>query len=387
MSSSKQWAALLKARFVRKNKPVVYYARSSIWPSVRCKLNYVFEASVWCFGNGKNTNCWLDCWLSKPLVEVLDLPGNIHALLKATVSDFISNSSWHIPLEFSNQFLSIAAEMLQVHIPLDSDNCSDSLVWKASSDGILSFKEAYNHLKPIVHPIHWGKSIWSSSIPPSRSFVVWRLLHKEFPTDEQLHCRGCTLVSICSLCGRATESFDHLFFHCSFASRLWTWLGDILQTSIDQSSMLVVLSVCNKQWSSQAKDAVLSAIVHIIWFIWYSRNQLRFQNIFVPFERVNTMIKVAVTLSGNMTKGSCKNSMAEFKILKFFNISLHAPSAPNISQVIWYKPPWSWFKCNTDGASRGNPGLAAIGGIFRDSSGAFVGCFSHILGVSTSFRA
>lgn len=45
------------------------------------------------------------------------------------------------------------------------------------------------------------------------------------------------------------------------------------------------------------------------------------------------------------------------------------------------------MKANTDGLSKGNPGLAAAGGLFRDYSGACYGCFAAPLGFQTSFYA
>jgi hypothetical protein len=46
-----------------------------------------------------------------------------------------------------------------------------------------------------------------------------------------------------------------------------------------------------------------------------------------------------------------------------------------------------WIKCNTDGAAQGCPGLAACGGIFRDSSTATLGCFARNLEVTYAFHA
>lgn len=38
-------------------------------------------------------------------------------------------------------------------------------------------------------------------------------------------------------------------------------------------------------------------------------------------------------------------------------------------QIGWRVPSAGWYKLNMDGASRGNPGLAAAGGALRDSNG------------------
>lgn len=45
-----------------------------------------------------------------------------------------------------------------------------------------------------------------------------------------------------------------------------------------------------------------------------------------------------------------------------------------------------WVKSNSDEASCGNPGLAAYGGLFPDSSGVIMGCFSGYVGITTSFE-
>jgi len=46
--------------------------------------------------------------------------------------------------------------------------------------------------------------------------------------------------------------------------------------------------------------------------------------------------------------------------------------------IVWSPPRVGWFKLNTDGASRGNPGLAAAGGVVRDGDGNWCYGFSNI---------
>lgn len=45
-----------------------------------------------------------------------------------------------------------------------------------------------------------------------------------------------------------------------------------------------------------------------------------------------------------------------------------------------------WIKFNTDGATRGNPGISTCGGISRDVLGTFLGTLSTKIGVFTSFQ-
>jgi ribonuclease HI len=47
----------------------------------------------------------------------------------------------------------------------------------------------------------------------------------------------------------------------------------------------------------------------------------------------------------------------------------------------------SWIKCNIDGASSGNPGIASCGGVFRNSDSEFISAFAEPLGVGSSYFA
>ncbi|KAK4402957.1 putative ribonuclease H protein [Sesamum angolense] len=61
------------------------------------------------------------------------------------------------------------------------------------------------------------------------------------------------------------------------------------------------------------------------------------------------------------------------------------PRAPSI--VRWRAPSPSWFKLNTDGSSHGNPGLAGVVGIIRDSAGHVHLAYQIALGTGTSVLA
>lgn len=120
LTSKSDWASLLKARFLKNNKPIVYYAKSTIWSSVRNHISSVIDNSSWCNGNGKSINFWHDNWLSNPVSELLDLPMSVHPFVKATISYFISNGTWRISNSFFVSYPDIENLMLQVDIPTKS---------------------------------------------------------------------------------------------------------------------------------------------------------------------------------------------------------------------------------------------------------------------------
>jgi len=97
------------------------------------------------------------------------------------------------------------------------------------------------------------------------------------------------------------------------------------------------------------------------------------------------MIISNTSLSGNQTKKVSNNSIRDFTILKTFNVNIHNPGESQIKEIICQPPFPSWFKCNTDGASKGNPGISGCGGIFRDHAAEAILCFAEPHGFTNSY--
>lgn len=62
-------------------------------------------------------------------------------------------------------------------------------------------------------------------------------------------------------------------------------------------------------------------------------------------------------------------------------------TAPKVSPVVWHPPLSGWVKVNTDGMSKGNPGISASAGVFRDSWNNFCGAFVMPLAIRNWFFA
>jgi ribonuclease HI len=97
------------------------------------------------------------------------------------------------------------------------------------------------------------------------------------------------------------------------------------------------------------------------------------------------MIIVNTAMSGIHTSKLSSNSIKNFQLLKHFRVSIHHPKTTFLKEVYWHPPLINWLKCNIDGASCGNPGNAACGGIFRNHEAEFVYGFAEPLGDTTAY--
>ncbi len=68
------------------------------------------------------------------------------------------------------------------------------------------------------------------------------------------------------------------------------------------------------------------------------------------------------------------------------NSSENLRSSREIS-ISWQAPATGWISLNTDGAHRRSSGCSACGGVFRDTSGGWLGGFSMKLERCTAYRA
>lgn len=57
------------------------------------------------------------------------------------------------------------------------------------------------------------------------------------------------------------------------------------------------------------------------------------------------------------------------------------------ADIRWNPPSFNYWKLNTDGSAKGNPGIAGAEGIFRDSDGNRVKGYQHNLGQTTAVIA
>jgi ribonuclease HI len=385
LNSKASWAMLLKDRVFKKGRVIRHHIFSTIWSSIKDDMHVVLDNSAWLVGKGDNINFWTDCWCGSPLVEQLGIPPQTWHLLSSKVSDFIMHGNWFIPTQLSYMFPTLHSIVSHVSIPMEETH--DKLIWKHTDDGDLSLKQSYDFILPHIQELHWAKLVWNVDIPPSRSLLAWRLMHGKLPTDENLLTRGCALPSMCNFCCKHVETSFHIFFECQFAVKLWSWFAGCLNTTLQFTSMEDMWKLCDLHWSPQSKITLAAMIVNLLHTIWVMRNNARYHDVLPNWRTAISMIMVSTALSGNHTNKVSSNSIKDFQFLKQFRISIHHPKATTLKEVFWHPPLTNWLKCNTDGASCGNPVNAACGGIFRNSHADFVYGFAEPLGESTAYIA
>lgn len=153
------------------------------------------------------------------------------------------------------------------------------------------------------------------------------------------------------------------------------------------SSLLTIFEVGSRGWSPQAKLTVYAAIVNLINAILFTRNNSRFNSMRPTINSAVALITTNILLSSNLTKAVTGPSISDFVVLKAFKSDIHHPKAPRIIEVFWHPPILNWTKCNTYGASVGNPRQAAWAGIFRNRTGKSKGYFTLNLGNANALYA
>ena len=71
---------------------------------------------------------------------------------------------------------------------------------------------------------------------------------------------------MCTFCGKHEESFQHLFFECSNALHIWSWVRQIFLTP-QLSNKEDLLSFIKSDGSSLVKLLKLVVVTYSIWII------------------------------------------------------------------------------------------------------------------------
>lgn len=131
-------------------------------------------------------------------------------------------------------------------------------------------------LDPLANPF------WNYFIHPSLACFSWRLLHRKTPTDIWAKSKGIKLASICPIRLSSEESDLHLFFSCSLAYAIWSWL-----LSTTAGTIWSVLSLGREGFG---RKCAVTVFFHAISFLWLFRNDSKYNGKKTSFSRAKTIL-------------------------------------------------------------------------------------------------
>eukprot|EP00253_Pinus_taeda_P022541 PITA_22541 len=263
-------------------------------------------------------------------------------------------------------------------------NGRDILQWGNSMKGTFTTKEAYfltseksgNEENPDWR-IVWERNWW-----PKVSIFIWLASKNKILTWDRIQKKGFIGPSRCCLCNSEGETRNHLLINCPFAKTLWINTKrsfgkpenaprEFNEVVFQWNKEVFQCKVVRRAWD------LISGF--ILWMIWKERNRKIFQNAAMEPEVIwGKEIKLLreTILVDKWVGEDWKANPVEEEILNRLNLKFEMvfhKQNPNHemrskSPDKFCYPKENFIKLNFDGASKGNPGEAGFGGIFRDSS-------------------
>lgn len=179
------------------------------------------------------------------------------------------------------------------------------MVWVGHKSGIFSVKSACALVVNLVAGDNSfpQKKIWSMKWPMKHGFFLWQAVLNRLPTLTNLQKRGSAFINpngspianSCIFCGTRAEDNDHLFLHCSFASRIWSFFQNGARRVVltPHQSVLDVISNWNTAGLTPLGKEIWKRIpTSIMWNLWIERNKRTFNGQSLQFSSIIATIKI-----------------------------------------------------------------------------------------------
>lgn len=388
---------------------------SPIWNHAQGNRSIIQNHCFWEIRNGTQALFWEDAWQQTPKLESPILTPLLHAHQSEghnrvnhywnPVSEDPDWREWKIfdPDQYGipQQIIHDLNQQLQKRkIRIAAEN--DKLRWGPKGNGEFTLKEARSIIEQVEHPdiIPWADKVWDNLLWPKIRTFLWLMMQKRTLTWENLRKKGFQGPSKCHMCQQEEETMNHLFNSCDWASQLWLWLEAILEDT-DRNRESIQESIINWRKNFSQMGSVNSiwkcSPGFVTWTIWKERNRRIFTQETRSIEHAKDSILINIK---QLVQTKCKIDPTDkptgndLRILKAFHLEAfsscpsggpHALSSAPVHQ--WQPPPEACLKMNFDGASRGNPGTAGIGGVIRNHKGDIVHIFCRSLGECTNNEA
>uniref|UniRef100_A0A2N9FNQ8 Reverse transcriptase domain-containing protein n=1 Tax=Fagus sylvatica TaxID=28930 RepID=A0A2N9FNQ8_FAGSY len=232
---------------------------SFIWRSILAARDLLVDGIWWSLGSGKEVNIWNDEW------GVSDLQKRPQAREVKWVAELIDTNRGAWDLSVLQEVFDPDTALRIQQMPLPNPTVNDSVLWKASTNGVFTVKSAYQlacstrstgvtgSSSTMTQYRKFWKALWKINVPNKIKIHLWRACMNAIPTGLALHRRRVLNDPLCPVCGGESETPTHALWTCQY-------VGSILQTMSCEVVELWVVTA---------------------WAIWYARNKFVHEN-FLP---------------------------------------------------------------------------------------------------------
>ncbi|OMP01255.1 reverse transcriptase [Corchorus capsularis] len=326
---------------------------SHTWRSMIGALRVLSKGLVKRIGDGSLTRFWVDKWLDKPIVEYLEsVPSFVDG--STMVSDFIVDKAWNVNMVFAQVPLQVAMKIMGY--PLSRFGIlTDTYIWEPCSNGSFTTASAYqlmlHEMNVLEQDLRW---LWRLALPARWIYLLWLVWKGRLVTNSFRASWGVGIAASCPLSEYPVEDVIHVLRDCSYPVTIWKQLVPSQNWSSFYGWDLTEWLLNNLDIKKgEARSVTIFATV--LWRIWTQRCNY----IFEPDD--------SSVSEQDMIRNICFTSR---EILEAWS---KPPSAVSVPKMIhWCPPPALKVKVNTDGASRGNSGVAGAGGVIRDAGGSWL---------------
>ncbi|KAH0730051.1 hypothetical protein KY289_001239 [Solanum tuberosum] len=228
--------------------------------------------------------------------------------------------------------------------------------WTKSSTGKFSVKTSWELLRQKSDKNEDLKLLWIKGLPFKFSFLGWRIWNGKVPVAGLMHLWNPTISQNCKCCSiLVEETIQHLFLIGEVSIRVW---DHYFRSAGLLGSMLNLKQTIRRWWFSKGsyRTQVIFQVVPIaiLWCLWKRRNIIRHDGSFSKSKVIWEINDIVLKVIKTRFKRDIRRN-------NWLDIITDLQGGTT-----------STVKCNTDGASRGNPGPSSATFCIRDYSGSLV---------------
>ncbi|KAJ1387751.1 Ribonuclease H-like superfamily [Sesbania bispinosa] len=279
------------------------------------------------------------------------------------VRDIWNGVTWDLSALYTILPANVRDFILQSSSPCNQ-RIPDGWVWRNEHHGVYTTASGYRWLVSQFRTFDEVDTIWSQvwrlQVPEKVRFFLWQCCHNALPTNMKRFSCKLSSSAACPRCSSSVESLIHCLRDCPHARELWMRSGCVRDGNFFILEPVVWLRNLLRM------DSVFWASV--AWWQWKWRNSFVFDA--APWNIDFVLNQISI-------------SFAEFSV---FAQSLCLFMHPDTSSH-WLPPDHNWFKVNVDGSFLNHGNVMGVGGLVRDSIGAWVQGFRSFEGFGDSLLA